>query len=132
MSDERAEFDPTLQEADLVELGRVAGSVTKGTNISQLKFELIGSPPINTGSLPRVTSSDNPVFYQVFDGLIEEEKTVHDSTRAFVEGLGDRLDIGTTSVAALRLTIGSPRSVPKSIWWIRENRLQPMSSKTAN
>lgn len=88
---ERAEFDPDLQEADLVELRRVVGTVAKGTNIGQLKFELFGSPAINAGSLLRVTSSAKPVFYQVFDGVIEEERTVHDSTRAFVEGLGEQI-----------------------------------------
>ncbi len=72
-------------------LSKVVGTVAQGTNISQLKFELFGSPEISAGSMLRIKSGKSSVFYQVFDGLISEERTVSESSRAFVEGEAEQI-----------------------------------------
>lgn len=73
------------------DLKKVIGTVAAGTNISQVRFEVFGSPPVKAGSLLGVPSGDRTVFYQVFGGLITEEATLHQSTRAFVEGEAEQV-----------------------------------------
>lgn len=73
------------------DLKKVIGTVADGTNISQVKFELFGYPSIRAGSLLGVNAGDKAVFYQVFDGLIAEEATLRQSTRAFIEGEAEQV-----------------------------------------
>lgn len=86
-------LDPPIDEAEVERLRRVAGTVTKGTNISQLKIELFGTPKISLGSLLEVDTQLSRVSYQVVDGLIDEEKALADSDRAFVEGFAEQIGI---------------------------------------
>lgn len=83
--------DAAVGQADLSNLKKIVGTVAKGTHISQVKFELFGTPTIAAGSLLSVKSADRAVFYQVFDGIIDEEETLKDSTRAFVEGKAEQV-----------------------------------------
>ncbi|WP_340316964.1 ATP-binding protein [Rhizorhabdus argentea] len=89
--DEQAAFTPPIDEAERQRLSKVIGTVAKGTNIAQVKFELLGSPDIAAGSVLRVGTHNQPVFYQVFDGVINEEKAVSESSRAFVEGEAEQI-----------------------------------------
>ena len=75
----------------LSELKRVVGTVAKGTNISRIKFEVFGSPAISAGSLLQVKSEKSSVYYQVFEGLIDEEVAFRESARAFVEGEAEQV-----------------------------------------
>lgn len=88
---EREAFDPPVRDAELNALKKVVGTVAKGTNIGQVKFELFGSPVISAGALMKVGIPTAPVFYQIFDGVIDEEQTVNDSARAFVEGEAEQV-----------------------------------------
>jgi hypothetical protein len=81
----------TLAQGHPDDLKKVIGTVSAGTNISQVKFELFGSPTIRAGSLLGVGTGDKPVFYQVFGGLIAEEATLRQSTRAFIEGEAEQV-----------------------------------------
>jgi len=91
--DDKVPFQETLDQADFHSIANIIGTVAKGTNISQLRFELFGNPNLATGSLLNVTSGRNAVYYQVFDGVIDEEATLRDSTRAFVEGEAEQIGI---------------------------------------
>jgi hypothetical protein len=73
------------------DLKKVVGTVASGTNISQVKFEVFGSPAIGAGSLLGVPSGERTVFYQVFGGVISEEATLRQSNRAFVEGEAEQV-----------------------------------------
>ncbi|TDN82347.1 ATP-binding protein [Stakelama pacifica] len=75
----------------LNELRRVVGTVARGTNISRIKFEVFGAPAISAGSLLQVKSGPASVYYQVFEGLIDEEASLRESTRAFVEGEAEQV-----------------------------------------
>jgi hypothetical protein len=89
--DEQAAFTPPVDEAERQRLSKVIGTVAKGTSIAQVRFELFGSPDVSAGSMLRVGPPDRPVFYQVFDGMINEEKAVSESSRAFVEGEAEQI-----------------------------------------
>jgi len=89
-----SELDEARQLAGSVDpeiIAKVVGTVASGTNISQLKFEVFGAPRISAGSLLGVASRDGQVFYQVFEGVIDEESTLSGSTRAFVEGEAEQI-----------------------------------------
>src|SRR5690606_17121586 len=88
---ERSAYEPAIDDDELLRLSKVIGTVAKGTGISQLKFELFGSPEVRAGSMLQVGDQSKPVFYQVFDGVISEEKAVSESTRAFVEGDAEQI-----------------------------------------
>lgn len=88
---DRSAYEPPIDDAELQRLTKVIGTVAKGTGISQLKFELFGSPKVRAGSMLQVGHQSKPVFYQVFDGIISEEKTVSESARAFVEGEAEQI-----------------------------------------
>gem|GEM_PF-6033164 len=77
---------PRIEEAQIESLKRVIGTVAKGTNISQVKFEVFGSPALAAGTLLQVSSGASDIYYQIFEGCIDEEAAVGDSARAFVEG----------------------------------------------
>lgn len=89
--EERAELSSTISDEAIQSLSKVVGTVAQGTNISQLRFELFGSPSISAGSMLRIVSGQESIFYQVFDGKIEEERTVSESSRAFVEGEAEQI-----------------------------------------
>ncbi len=89
---------PPITQADLDAVKNIVGTVAKGTNISQVKFELFGSPKIAAGSLLSVKSLVTSVFYQVFGGIIDEEVTLKDSTRAFVEGQAEQVGVWNNEV----------------------------------
>jgi hypothetical protein len=92
MSDaELTAFAPPIEEKDLAALKTVIGTVADGTSISQVRFELFGTPSVSAGTLLRVESAKSHVFYQVFDGIVKEEIAVKDSTRAFVEGEAEQV-----------------------------------------
>ncbi len=88
---ERTTRVPPIDAIALARLAKVIGTVAKGTSISQVKFELFGSPDVRAGSMLRVGSVDDPVFYQVFDGIISEELAGNGSARAFVEGDAEQI-----------------------------------------
>ena len=88
---ERSSYLPEIDDAKLQKLSKVIGTVAEGTAISQLRFELFGSPSIRSGSMLQVGDQSRPVFYQVFDGAISEEKSVNESARAFVEGDAEQI-----------------------------------------
>lgn len=85
--------NPPIDDAQIERLQRMIGTVSKGTNISQLKFELFGSPQISLGSLLEIDVDASQVFYQVFDGLVDEETALADSDRAFVEGFAEQVGV---------------------------------------
>jgi len=60
---------------------KIVGTVAEGTRISQLRFEVFGSPNIFAGSLLAVGGADRPIYYQVFEGVVEEEPTLKESSR---------------------------------------------------
>jgi hypothetical protein len=80
-----------VSQSDIESVSKIIGTVAKGTNISQVRFELFGSPNISAGSLLTVKSSDASVFYQVFDGVIDEEETLNNNSRAYVEGHAEQV-----------------------------------------
>ena len=88
---ERASCNPPIDAAALDRLSKVIGTVARGTSIAQVKFELFGSPQVRAGSMLRIGPSKSPVFYQVFDGVIDEERAVDESSRAFVEGEAEQI-----------------------------------------
>lgn len=88
---DRAALDAVATQAELESVKNIVGTVAKGTSISRMKFELFGNPKIAAGSLLSIKSAEKPIFYQVFDGIVEEEQTIKDSTRAFVEGEAEQV-----------------------------------------
>lgn len=84
-------YEPAIDDAELQRLAKVIGTVAKGSGIAQLKFELFGSPSVRAGSMLQVGEQSKPVYYQVFDGIISEEKTLSESSRAFVEGDAEQI-----------------------------------------
>jgi hypothetical protein len=84
-------MDAVISADELGAIKNIIGTVAKGTNISRIKFELFGNPKIVAGSLLSVKSGDKSVFYQVFDGIVEEEQSIKDSDRAFVEGDAEQI-----------------------------------------
>jgi hypothetical protein len=93
ISDEELEqVHAIIGDAEINLVQKIVGTVARRTSISQLRFEIIGSPAISAGSLLRVkTSHGRPTFFQVFDGVVEEEETIKDSLRAFVEGQAEQI-----------------------------------------
>lgn len=89
--DQRAACDPSVDEDQVEAFKKAVGTVASGTNISRVKFELLGNPKIAAGNLLSISTGDNPVFYQVFDGVVEEEAGFKDSGRAFVEGEAEQV-----------------------------------------
>jgi uncharacterized protein len=87
---ELLDAQPPLKTDQIDQLKRMVGTVAKGTNIGRLKFEIFGNPTIAAGTLLLVTS-EKSVYYQVFNGIIDEEQTVSDSVRAFVEGEAEQV-----------------------------------------
>jgi uncharacterized protein len=90
-SDDLAKARESLGAAYPDNAAKIVGTVAEGTRISQLRFEVFGSPSIFAGSLLAVDADQKPVFYQVFEGVIEEEPTLKESTRAFVEGEAEQI-----------------------------------------
>ena len=90
---ERSELQPPITDDDVSTLERVVGTVAADTNISRLKFELFGRPPIAAGALLRVDTAERPIFYQVFDGEVFEETTLSESQRAFVVGEAEQVGV---------------------------------------
>jgi hypothetical protein len=71
---------------------KIVGTVAKGSNISQLRFEIFGKPSISAGSLLQVRGFQGQlVYYQAFEGVVDEEETLKDSARAFVEGRAEQV-----------------------------------------
>jgi hypothetical protein len=90
---DRAAVREIASDDELNKLKEIIGTIAEGTNISRIRFELFGNPNVTAGSLLSVGSGNKNVFYQVFDGKIEEELTIKDSTRAFVEGEAEQVGI---------------------------------------
>jgi hypothetical protein len=72
---------------------KIAGTVSKGTNINQIRFEVFGSPAIAAGTLLSVRAGDRPVFYQTFQGVVFEEETLKGSSRGFVQGEAEQVGL---------------------------------------
>jgi uncharacterized protein len=72
---------------------KIVGTVAKGTNINQIRFEVFGSPKIAAGTLLSVNAGEQPIYYQTFQGVVFEEATLKDSARAFVEGGAEQVGI---------------------------------------
>ncbi|MBB3352638.1 hypothetical protein FHT70_002571 [Rhizobium sp. BK049] len=89
--DERQAVQPPIDDAEVAALAKVVGTVAKGSTISQVKFELFGSPDVRAGSMLRVGSGNSNVFYQVFDGRINEEIALTGGERAYVEGEAEQI-----------------------------------------
>jgi uncharacterized protein len=92
-SEDQKDAATALGELRPEALKRIVGTVAKGTNISQVRFELFGAPPISAGSLLSVTSATGHVFYQVFQGVVEKEATIRESHRAFVQGEAEQIGL---------------------------------------
>lgn len=89
---ERNKLKEAIGETEVNSAKKIIGTVAQRSNISQLRFEILGKPNISAGSLLRVmTSQGRPTFYQVFDGVIEEEQTMRESARAYVEGQAEQV-----------------------------------------
>lgn len=91
LSETDREFAVSTLKANPAELNAVIGTVSEGTSIAQLRFEVFGSPRISAGSLLATQSLEKQVFYQVFGGSIAEEATLKGSTRAFVLGEAEQV-----------------------------------------
>jgi len=88
---QRAECDPSVDERQAEAFKKVIGTVASGTNISRAKFEILGNPGVAAGNLLSIRSGTSLVFYQVFDGVVEEEAGFKESARAFVEGEAEQV-----------------------------------------
>ena len=74
-------------------VAKIVGTVAEGTRIGQLRFEVFGAPKISAGSLLAADVGEQPVFFQVFEGKIQEGPTLKESARAFVEGEAEQVGI---------------------------------------
>jgi hypothetical protein len=72
---------------------KIAGTVARGTNINQIRFEVFGSPAIAAGTLLSVKAGDRPVYYQTFQGIVFEEETLKGSSRGFVQGEAEQVGL---------------------------------------
>jgi hypothetical protein len=89
---DRRQLEQAVESSEINSAKKIVGTVAKGTNISQLRFEIFGDPTIAAGSLLRVRSPQgHATYFQVFDGVVEEEQTMRDSSRAFVEGRAEQV-----------------------------------------
>ena len=93
---------------------KIVGTVTKGTRIAQLRFEVFGSPNIFAGSLLAVDARERPVFYQIFEGLIDEEATIKESKRALWRARPSKSERGMLKSVDFKLITGS---LPNEVWF---------------
>jgi hypothetical protein len=91
LSADDVELAKARLQDDPIDLTAVAGTVSPGTNIAQLRFEVFGAPKIASGSLLASQSAGSNVFYQVFGGAITEEATLRGSDRAYVVGEAEQV-----------------------------------------
>ena len=82
---------PPIDQQQIEDRKQVVGSVVKGTSISRTKFEVFGVSDISAGRLLKVNSGHKEIFYQVFEGVIDEETTIGESARNFVEGEAEQV-----------------------------------------
>jgi len=94
---ELRQADPPISEEEKRSFATMIGTVAQGTNIRQLNLEIFGRSAVAAGRLLRITVSGQTIYYQVFEGKIQEETAVSDSTRAFVQGEAEQVGNWSTS-----------------------------------
>lgn len=89
---DKARLEEIVKASDVEATRKIIGTVARGTNIGQLRFEIFGNPKISAGSLLAVHATEtSKAFYQVFDGVIGEEVVLPNNSRSFVEGHAEQI-----------------------------------------
>ncbi|MFL0356201.1 ATP-binding protein [Erythrobacter sp. GH1-10] len=83
--------DPQIHDLSFVEAQRTVGLVCEGSSVSTLSFDIMRESSLTTGSLLEAQHQQGKIYYQLFDGMILEERSINSNERLFIRANAEQI-----------------------------------------